>query len=210
MKTLIDLDKLSDADRRTVLASGLLDIKLDDVWRMTSEQSRRLGAIGKACALPNEPRQRATSRRAAYRANEPGRKRIESEKRVEIARSTNKYHAKPTVYNGVRYDSKAEARYAGMLDDSKAAGGPVWEWWRQVKIPLGPDFSTRVDFLVAEIYTSQHIAGPLVTFHAVEVKGKETREFVKVRKLWPKYVRYPLHIVKGINVEIINPASAGG
>jgi hypothetical protein len=95
-----------------------------------------------------------------------------------------------------------------MLDDSKAVGGPVWEWWRQVKIPLGPDFSTRVDFIVAEIYTSQHIAGPLVTFYAAEVKGKETREFAKVRKLWPKYVRYPLHIVKGINVEIINPAGA--
>ena len=108
----------------------------------------------------------------------------------------NKYRAKRTEYGGVMYDSKAEAEYAERLDRQQFVGVICW-WLRQVTIPLGPDFSTRVDFLVADFN------GLNRTVYAVEIKGVETREFKRVRKLWPKYGPFPLRIVKKGNVELI-------
>jgi hypothetical protein len=110
--------------------------------------------------------------------------------------------AQRTEYNGRKYDSKAEAEYAAQLDAMKAAGEIAW-WLPQVSVPLGPDFKTRVDFQVAYIFTSMSIPGPLLIVEAHEVKGKETREFAKVRKLWPKYAPFPMHVIKKGNVEII-------
>ncbi len=112
---------------------------------------------------------------------------------------SNKYHAEPTHYRGVRYNSKAEAAYAMVLGLREQSGEVAW-WLRQVKIQLGEDFSTRVDFLVAK---RDHLVRTLVFIEAHEVKGKETREFAKVRKLWPKYAPFPLHIIKRGEVEVI-------
>ncbi len=104
--------------------------------------------------------------------------------------------AKRTEYAGVSYDSKFEAEYAAKLDALKAVGEVAWSL-RQVKVPLGADFSTRIDFVVARQI------GAFYVFNGVEVKGVETREFAKVRKLWPKYGPFPLHVIKRGEVEII-------
>jgi hypothetical protein len=109
--------------------------------------------------------------------------------------------AQPTRYNGQRYDSKAEARHAAELDMRAAAGELAWIL-RQVWIPLGPDFRTRVDFLVAEKHD-----GDLIDVQAHEVKGVETREFARVRRLWPKYGPFRLHVFKRGNLEIIKGKS---
>lgn len=105
----------------------------------------------------------------------------------------NKYWAQRTEYDGVMYDSKAEAAHAAELN-----ANPFVKWWlRQVWVPLGPDFGTRIDFLVA-LY-----AGKVVKVVGEEVKGVETAQFRKVRKLWPKYGPFLLHIVKKGIVEVI-------
>lgn len=94
--------------------------------------------------------------------------------------------AKRTVYNGVTYDSKAEAEYASLLDLWVKAGY-IHAWIRQVTVPLGPDFKTRIDFLV--------FATP-DEFDFREVKGLETARFKTVRRLWAKYGPCELHVLK--------------
>ena len=89
----------------------------------------------------------------------------------------NKFHAEATTYNGVRYDSKAEANHARKLDQDKAAGQVRW-WVRQVAVGLGPDHRTVVDFLVCRF-------DGVAQFH--EVKGHETAPWRRTRRLWRKY-----------------------
>lgn len=110
--------------------------------------------------------------------------------------------AKRTEYGGVLYDSKAEAHYAANLDIEVAAG-TVSLWLRQVTVPLGPDFRTRVDFMVIMPIWMAHFPNENQRVKFVEVKGVETREFRKARKLWSKYVPFPLHVIKRGEVEII-------
>ena len=87
--------------------------------------------------------------------------------------------AKRTEYNGVIYDSKAEAEHAQWLDWQVERGSVAW-WLRQVfSSAPEPDFKTRVDFLVA----TQMAISFSVAIEAHEVKGVEAREFKRVRKL---------------------------
>lgn len=46
-----------------------------------------------------------------------------------------KYNAKPTMYNGVRYHSKKEAKYAERLDLLQSVG-EIEKWERQVKFSI--------------------------------------------------------------------------
>tara|TARA_R110000824_G_scaffold195727_4_gene378621 strand:+ start:1736 stop:2095 length:360 start_codon:yes stop_codon:yes gene_type:complete len=98
----------------------------------------------------------------------------------------NKYNAKPTIYRGWRFDSKAEAHYAGYLDEQIKSGEVIF-WLRQTPYDLTEDDRYRADFTVfarnSEVY-------------AVDVKGAETESFRRVRRLWLKYGPMPLKIVK--------------
>lgn len=82
-----------------------------------------------------------------------------------------KYNAKVQEYNGVKYHSKREAKYAEQLDWLKRAGN-IKDWERQVKIPLTVNgqliCNYVVDFKVINRYGG-------VEFH--EVKGMETPDF---------------------------------
>ena len=110
-----------------------------------------------------------------------------SRKRTRVNfRRRNKYNAKPTVYRGWRFDSKAEADYAVQLDHLKDGGVVAW-WLRQVPIDLTEDDRYKCDFLVC------YSDGDLV---AVDVKGMETESFRRTRRLWVKYGPMPLQIVK--------------
>ncbi len=112
-----------------------------------------------------------------------------------------KYNAQRTEYNGVMYDSKAEAKHAQGLDAQIMVGEVAWVL-RQVPIQLGPDFKNRVDFLVA---MKGICPGPYFSVHAEEVKGVRTRDFSKVVELWPKYAPINLwiyedgllHVIRG-------------
>ena len=118
-----------------------------------------------------------------------------SKKHPKIKRPRrNKYNANPTVYRGWRFDSKAEAEYAKILDALKGRLHVLW-WLRQVPIDLNEDDRYRVDFLVC--YDDG-------TLEAVEVKGMETDRFRRIRRLWLKYGPFPLKIVKkGRTTEIL-------
>lgn len=112
-------------------------------------------------------------------------------------RRPHKYHAKPTVYKGRMYDSKAEAEYAAGLDMDRDI---AW-WLRQVSFDLGEDTRYRADFLVAD---ESSMLGSGTDIYAVDVKGVETAAFRKIKKLWRKYGPVPLHVVKrGKTVEVI-------
>ena len=112
---------------------------------------------------------------------------------------TNKYNARRTPYAGVTYDSAAEATYARQLD--MLAGQVVSSWQRQVKIPLGPDDSLRVDFVVT------YMSG--IT-EAVDVKGCETRDFARKVRLWQKYGPMPLCIVRRRGEKFVVSRTIGG
>lgn len=59
------------------------------------------------------------------------------------------FKAHPTEYNGRRYASKAEARYAQQLDLRKRAGEVVM-WLPQVAFPLPGGTKYVCDFMVLE------------------------------------------------------------
>ena len=101
-----------------------------------------------------------------------------------MARS--KYHNVRTEYNGVKYDSKAEAAYAETLDLMLRAS-TIRGWIRQPTFSLGvPENKYRPDFLVFDGDG---------TVYAVDVKGVETRKFLHDAKLWSRYGPCPLHVV---------------
>lgn len=110
-------------------------------------------------------------------------------------------HAQPTVYDGIRYASKAEAQYAERLDFEIKAGSVLW-WLPQVTVQLGRDTRYTVDFLVHQSGGGD-MPGYVV---AIEVKGFETALFRRNKKLWKKYGQFPLHIVKrGETTEVVEP-----
>jgi hypothetical protein len=138
------------------------------------EQARALGIAEEFLVEPVRPR--------AFTGPAPGRR--------------SKYNARRTQYDGIIYPSKSEANHALSLDLDKDAG-IVRHWFRQVVIPLGPDFKTRVDFIV--LWADGRIT-------ADEPKGVETAAFRKVKELWPKYAEFPLRIFRnGKLVETITP-----
>jgi hypothetical protein len=97
-----------------------------------------------------------------------------------------KYRAVPTVYNGVRYASKAEAERAKALDGMVAAGR-IREFVRQPVFRLGcPENVYRADFLVIDDDEAW----------VEDVKGHETAKFKRDVKLWRAYGRLDLYIIK--------------
>lgn len=103
--------------------------------------------------------------------------------------ATNKFRATPTVYNGVRYSSKAEAAYAEQLDLLVREGAIRW-WLGQPKFYLGDTANEyRPDFLVVP---PSERGVP----YTVDVKGVETPKFKRDAKLWKEYGPCPLHVVK--------------
>jgi hypothetical protein len=107
-----------------------------------------------------------------------------------------KYGAKATIYGGIRYDSKAEAKRAEYLDSLAPAG--VW-YVRQPTFRLGcPENVYRADFLV--------VSGPGGGVHVEDVKGHETEKFARDKRLWAAYGRCELRIIRGGKmVQVIRP-----
>ena len=93
----------------------------------------------------------------------------------------NKYNNKKSSYNGVVYDSKAEADYAEFLDISRHAKDPaakVISWERQV----------RYRFEVNEVHVGDYYLDFLVEYadgrvEHVDVKGVRTGVYKLKKKL---------------------------
>ena len=122
---------------------------------------------------------------------------------IQVEPKTSKYRNTRTVYNGVTYDSKAEADYAKELDAMVVILSCRYQ--RQVRFELGcPENVYIVDFLVANMDTGR--------VWCVDVKGKETAKFKRDKKMWRRYGMFPLYVVKrhgeGFRVaERIDPAT---
>jgi hypothetical protein len=107
-----------------------------------------------------------------------------------------KYRSERVEYDGLLYDSRAEAARARELDAQRAAG-VIRGWIRQVPFRLGvPENVYRVDFLVF------HLDG---TVHAEDTKGHRTDKFNRDVKLWARYGPCELHIIHKGQVEVVDP-----
>lgn len=95
-----------------------------------------------------------------------------------------KYGNQVTHVDGIRFDSKREARYYEQLKLRKAAG-EVSYWLRQVPIHLPGGTRYVIDFLVF------FVDGRAPDY--VDVKGRETKEF-RIKKREVEH-QYPLRIV---------------
>ena len=109
----------------------------------------------------------------------------------------NKYNVSPSesrTLHGKVYPSKAEMLYAKALYDNRESG-VVIEYIEQPRCVLGEDTVYHPDFFVVP---SPGVISPsdrgLVYY--VDVKGVATPSFNKVKKLWAKYARHCLHVVK--------------
>ena len=100
---------------------------------------------------------------------------------------THKYHAKPTEVDGIKFGSRAEARYYSELKLRQRAGEVVG-WLMQVPLRLTGGVIYRMDFLV--FLTNG-------TCEGVEVKGFETPEWkIKKRMVAELYPWLDLAVVK--------------
>jgi hypothetical protein len=111
----------------------------------------------------------------------------------------NKYHAMPTVHNGIRYDSKAEAERAAALDAMQDRG-EVLMWVGHPKFRLGcPE----------NVYVSDFLVITQDGFHVEDTKGFDTEKFRHNKRLWASYGRCPLWIIRrGKVVEIVEPGAS--
>lgn len=103
------------------------------------------------------------------------------------------------TFMGRTYDSIAECEYARALW-GRMEFGDIRDVIPQPCVQLGEDTVYRPDFFVV----GGLIAGSRDCYY-VDVKGKETANFRRNKKLWRKYGRLPLHIVKkkGGSFEIV-------
>lgn len=116
-------------------------------------------------------------------------------------RGRSKYRNTPTVHDGVRYDSKIEARRAAELD-RMARENLIRFWVPHPRFRLGCPLNVYVaDFLVV---------GP--DGHGVwveDTKGVRTAKFNRDVKLWRAYGPCNLWIINGNDVEVIKPEREG-
>lgn len=99
-----------------------------------------------------------------------------------------KYRNCPTLYNGRKYPSKAEAQRAVELDMLEGAN-EIRMWVPQVGIDLPlPETRYRVDFLVVGLHATW----------CEDVKGKETPAFEAHVRRWREYGRCDLVILKRV------------
>ncbi len=86
---------------------------------------------------------------------------------IQPAKRTSKYGAAPTVVDGIRFDSKSEARYYERLK-LRVQSGEVLYFLMQVPFRLPGNTRYVVDFM--EVHADGSI-------HWVDVKGVETQMF---------------------------------
>lgn len=106
-----------------------------------------------------------------------------------------KYHNRPTVFNGVRYASRAEARRAAQLDYLYHAGA-ILAWSRQPLYRLGCHENVYIADFEVEALVQSGSAGVCRRVWAEDVKGRETAKFRRDKKLWKRYGPHELRILR--------------
>lgn len=128
-------------------------------------------------ALPKGLQDAARKAMAALpQPQDPKKQKLASANEPNI--SKNKYGAVPTMVDGIRFDSKREARYYMRLKGQQAEGF-VRYFLRQVPLHLPGGTRLVVDFV------EFHADGSV---HYVDVKGRETDAFkIKRREIQAVY-----------------------
>lgn len=98
-------------------------------------------------------------------------------------RQTHKFKSQRTELDGIKFDSKLEAKYYSHLKMLMAAGEIVF-FLRQVPFHLPGGVTYRCDFQV--FWSNGNVA-------FIDVKGMETKEFIMKKKLVESL--YPVEIV---------------
>ena len=93
-----------------------------------------------------------------------------------------KFNAKKTISDGIKFDSKKEARYYDELNLRVMAGEVVF-FLRQVPFHLPGNVTYRVDF--QEFHTNGEV-------HFIDVKGFKTPEYIMKKKMVENL--YPIEI----------------
>lgn len=107
---------------------------------------------------------------------------IEELKRKGKPKRRPKYNAKPTVVDGIRFDSKLESRYYNRLKLAQKLGALLY-FLRQVPIHLPGGVTMRIDFL-------EFWCDGVVTY--TDTKGFVTRDWEVKRKIAENL--YPIKI----------------
>ena len=102
---------------------------------------------------------------------------------------SNKYHAVKTSYNGIKYDSKKEARFAQELD-LRIKAGDVKYYERQPSFILQPSYKigkrTIRDIRYIADFKIYHNDGRV---EIVDCKGMKTRDYLLKKKIFE--YKYP-------------------
>jgi hypothetical protein len=115
--------------------------------------------------------------------------------------SVSKYRNKRTAYNGIIYDSKAEASKAAELDLLVKAG-EIDFYLRQIPFPLPGGIIYRADFVTFEkVELTPYKDSPTYldgwVIEVIEVKGMPTKEWKMKEKLFrEKYPKLVLRVEK--------------
>lgn len=97
-----------------------------------------------------------------------------------------KYNAKKTDIDGIRFDSKKEAKYYQDLLLRQRAGEVIF-FLRQTAFHLPGGVTYRVDF------QEFHSDG---TIHFVEIKGFETKDWIMKKKLVEALYPVEIEVIK--------------
>ena len=117
-----------------------------------------------------------------------------NEQKLKSFRSSSKLRNSSTEYNGLRYDSKLEAKVAQELD-WKLKAGEIKEWRRQVKIPLKVNEVHITNYYIDFVYIDKD--GQVVY---LEVKGLEMPLW-KVK--WKLLIALINEIDQGAKLEVV-------
>lgn len=105
---------------------------------------------------------------------------------------TNKYGAKKTVLDGIRFDSKAEATYYAKLKQREKAGEVGGVELQRPFVILGPKgeliTTYKADFAFWDFKEDR--------FRVIDVKGVETQVFRLKRKLVKAYLGIDVELAK--------------
>lgn len=104
--------------------------------------------------------------------------------KVKTAEPKRKYHNVPTIVHGIRFDSKKEAEYYGLLHLTRHNGG-IRAFFRQVPFDLPGGIKFKADFVVI---------GNDGTITIEEVKGFRTQTYKLKKKLVEDAVCRPFGI----------------
>jgi len=103
---------------------------------------------------------------------------------LRIGKPRHKFHAKPTENDGIKFDSKKEARYYQKLKFLQSQGEVLF-FLRQVPFDLPGKTKYRCDFAV--FYSDGHV-------DFVDVKGMKTNEYILKKK--QVEALYPVEIIE--------------